>query len=276
MPKLKKSHRERLIALVLSALSGPSGAKRIATAVLAGVICHALFLTAVFAMISAMFFGMSASIGRVPWPWAGAVDAALLLQFPLVHSTLLGPARQFLNRIVSYGSTLATTSYAIIASLQLASLFIFWTPTGIVWWRAEGIAFVILCFAYATAWLLLVWASWDAGVEVQSGALGWLSLMADRIPRFPDMPERGLFAIVRQPIYLSFALTLWTVPVWTPDQLAVAIVLTTYCLLAPRLKEKRFAVIYGPRFETYCGRVPYMLPLLSRRALRKSIHNDID
>ncbi|OYX75074.1 MAG: hypothetical protein B7Y77_03075, partial [Bradyrhizobium sp. 35-63-5] len=83
-------------------------------------------------------------------------------------------------------------------------------------------------------------------------------------------------AIVRQPIYLSFALTLWTVPVWTPDQLAVAIVLTTYCLLAPRLKERRFAAIYGPRFETYRGRVPYMLPLLSRRALRKSIHNDID
>lgn len=140
MPRLKKSHREWLVALVLSALSGPSGASRIATAVLAGVICHALFQTAVFAMISAMSCGMSASIGRVPWPWAGAVDAALLLQFPLVHSTLLGPARQFLNRIGSYGSTLATTTYAIIASLQLASLFIFWSPTGIVWWRADGIA----------------------------------------------------------------------------------------------------------------------------------------
>ncbi len=35
--------------------------------------------------------------------------------------------------------------------------------------------------------------------------------------------------------------TLWTVPVWTPDQLALAISFTASCLLAPRLKEHRFA-----------------------------------
>jgi protein-S-isoprenylcysteine O-methyltransferase Ste14 len=266
MPDHISSHSERLLALVTSALAGPPGVRRIATAVVAGVICHVVFGMAVLAMIGAMFFGMSASLGRVPWPWAMVANAILVLQFPLVHSAMLGPARRLLQRIGPYGATLATTSYAIIASLQLASLFALWTPSGIVWWRAEGLAFGVLCVAYATAWLLLVRASWDAGAEVQSGALGWLSLAADRAPRFPDMPERGLFLIVRQPIYLAFALTLWTVPVWTPDQLAVAVVLTAYCVLAPRLKERRFAALYGHRFTTYRRRVPYMLPDLSRRA----------
>ncbi len=266
MPDHIPSHSERLLALVTSALAGPPGVRCIATAVVAGVICHVVFAIAVLAMIGAMFFGMSASLGRVPWPWAMVANAVLMLQFPLVHSALLGPARRLLQRIGPYGANLSTTSYAIIASLQLAMLFALWTPSGIVWWRAEGTAFGVLCVAYATAWLLLARASWDAGAEVQSGALGWLSLAADRAPRFPDMPEYGLFAIVRQPIYLAFALTLWTVPVWTPDQLAVAVVLTAYCVLAPRLKERRFAALYGHRFTTYRRRVPYMLPYLSRRA----------
>jgi protein-S-isoprenylcysteine O-methyltransferase Ste14 len=78
------------------------------------------------------------------------------------------------------------------------------------------------------------------------------------------MPVRGLFRVVRQPIYVAFALTLWTVPVWTPDQLALATVFTLYCLLAPRLKERRFAARYGARFDKYRSRVPYATPRIGR------------
>jgi methanethiol S-methyltransferase len=60
--------------------------------------------------------------------------------------------------------------------------------------------------------------------------------------------------VIRQPIYVAFALTLWTVPVWTPDQLALALSLTAYCLLAPRLKERRFAARYGDRFHALSRR----------------------
>ena len=35
-----------------------------------------------------------------------------------------------------------------------------------------------------------------------------------------------------RPIYVAFALTLWTVPVSTPDQLVLGLMLTTYCLAA--------------------------------------------
>ena len=70
----------------------------------------------------------------------------------------------------------------------------------------------------------------------------------------------GLFRIVRQPIYVAFTLTLWTVPTWTPDQLAVALSLTTYCLVGPLLKEKRFRRRFGQTFTVYENRVPYWLP----------------
>ena len=257
----------RLITLIRAALRPPAGAARIALALGIGLLCHTLFAAGVLAMIVAMFFGLSESLGTVPWPWAALANAALIAQFPLAHSLLLTRAGgRLLTKAIPgpHGSTLATTTFAIIASAQLLALFALWTPSGIVWWRVEGTAFWAITAAYCTSWLILLKASFDAGAEVQSGALGWMSLLARIPPVFPDMPTSGLFRMIRQPIYVAFALTLWTVPVWTPDQLALAIAFTAYCLLAPRLKERRFATRYGARFDKYRADVPYALPRIPK------------
>lgn len=261
------TNTERLQALILGALRPPAGRRRIVLALVFGVVVHSIFALAVLAMILAMFFGMSRSLGTVPWPYATLTNALLVLQFPIVHSLLLtGPGGRFLARLVPgpHGQTLSTTTYAMIASLQLLALFALWTPSGIVWFSASGWSLYALGSAYAVAWLLLLKASFDAGAEVQSGALGWMSLMQNARPRFPPMPTGGLFRVIRQPIYVAFALTLWTVPTWTPDQLALAITLTAYCLVAPRLKERRFEKRYGDLFRAYRRTVPYALPLPRR------------
>ncbi len=257
----------RILALALGTLRPPPGRRRIVTAFVYGIACHLIFGAAVLAMIGAMFFGMSKSLGSVPHPWSIFANAALIVQFPLMHSLLLGDrGRKYLARLApaQYGATLSTTTYATIASVQLFALFVLWTPSGIIWWQAEGWVFAVICALYAASWLLLIKASYDAGAEVQSGALGWMSLAQNIKPVFPDMPTAGLFRFVRQPIYVAFALTLWTVPVWTPDQLFLAISLTSYCLLAPRLKERRFAKRYGARFAQYQDQVPYAIPSRGR------------
>ncbi|MEO0937040.1 MAG: isoprenylcysteine carboxylmethyltransferase family protein [Pseudomonadota bacterium] len=260
-------HFRRIWTLIRGAALPPAGTGRIALAYAYGVLCHGLFAVAVLAMIAAMFFGMSRSLGAVPWPWAGIVNALLILQFPAMHSLLLTRwGRTALGWLAprGEGARLGTTTYATVASVQLILLFAFWTPSGVVWWQAEGLALWLLCGAYAASWLLLIKASWDAGAEVQSGALGWMSMAADKAPRFPPMPTKGTFRLIRHPIYVAFALTLWTVPTWTPDQLAVAITLSAYCLLAPMLKERRLAQRHGAAFEAYKARTPYALPRLRR------------
>ncbi|MEM6499904.1 MAG: isoprenylcysteine carboxylmethyltransferase family protein [Pseudomonadota bacterium] len=248
------------------AFDPPPGKKRILTAVVFGLLVHSVFLAAVVAMVAALYTGMTVSLGTVAWPYAGLANAALLLQFPLLHSFLLTRlGSKLLGSLVpGYGGTLGTTTYAIIASIQLLALFLLWTPSGIVWWQAEGKILVLATFAHAVSWLLLAKASLDAGAEVQSGALGWLSLLQDVKPRFPEMPTGGLFSVIRQPIYVAFALTTWTVPVWTPDQLAVALTLTSYCLVAPLMKERRFEIRYGKSFRVYRSSVPYAIPHLTR------------
>jgi len=257
----------RLLTLIAAALRPPAGVGRIALALGMGALCHAVFAAGVLAMSVAMFFGLSQSLGRVPWPWAVLANGALIVQFPLAHSALLTKrGHRLLARLIPgpHGASLTTTTYAIVAAAQLLALFALWTPSGIVWARAEGAAFWVWTTAYAASWLILLKASFDAGAEVQSGALGWMSVLARIRPVFPDMPTEGLFRLIRQPIYLAFALTLWTPPVWTPDQLALAVSFTAYCVLAPRLKERRFAARYGAQFARYRARVPYMLPKLTK------------
>ncbi len=251
-----------------TAAASPRPTARIAVALAYGFICHVIFALASLAMAYGLFTGMTQTFGAAPQPFAALANGLLLIQFPLAHSFLLSArGRAALARLapLGFGKTLATTTYATIASLQLLALFTLWTPTGVIVWRAEGAAFAAMSVAYAASWVLLAKASSDAGLQLQSGALGWVALLRNREPAFPDMPEKGLFMIVRQPIYVSFALVLWTTPTWTVDQLAIAGLYTAYCLFAPLLKERRFLRLYGERFARYRARVPYWLPFGNHR-----------
>ncbi len=233
-----------------------------------GVVCHISFAFGVLTMMAAMYFGMSRSLGAVPAPWTWFANVALLVQFPLVHSLLLTTrGRRLLGRLapMGAGSTLSTTTYAAISAAQVFLLFAFWSPTGIIWWQAGGATLVMMSVLYATAWLLLGKSMADAGLDLQTGSLGWVALFRGRKPVYPPMPVTGLFRLTRQPIYVAFTLTLWTVPTWTPDQLVVAVTFTAYCLAAPLLKEARFRRIYGASFDAYARDVRYWLPIPRKR-----------
>jgi protein-S-isoprenylcysteine O-methyltransferase Ste14 len=233
-----------------------------------GIFCHVCFALGVATMMAAMFFGMSRSLGTLDAPWNWIANAALLVQFPVMHSVLLTVrGRRFLVKLApaGSGSTLSTTTFVTIAAIQVFALFALWSPSGTIWWQASGATLVAISALYAGAWLLLGKAMVDAGLSLQTGSLGWTALLRGRKPVYPPMPTTGLFRFTRQPIYLAFALTLWTVPTWTPDQLVVALTLTGYCLVAPRLKEARFRRAYGAAFEDYAAAVPYWLPWPRKR-----------
>jgi steroid 5-alpha reductase family enzyme len=112
---------------------------------------------------------------------------------------------------------------------------------------------------------LLLKAIIDAGFPLQTGLLGWHAVVRGHPPVYPPMPTRGLFRLIRQPIYVAFALILWTVPKITPDGLVVALILTAYCLIGSMVKETRFARRFGPAFSGYRAKTPFWFPLPPRR-----------
>jgi ubiquinone biosynthesis O-methyltransferase len=229
-----------------------------------GIACHGLFVAAVAMMIWQMYFGMSRSFGTLTAPWSIAANGLLIAQFPLAHSLLLtGRGRAALARLApaSVGRDMAPTSYVIVASLQTLLLFSLWSPSGVVWWQAEGAWRIVFGVLYLASWLLLGRAIADAGMGLQTGAIGWLGVYRGARPAYPPMPQKGLFRFSRQPIYFAFTMTLWTVPVWTPDQLAVALTLTAYCLAGPMFKEQRFARMFGAAFESYRQNRSYFVPM---------------
>jgi methanethiol S-methyltransferase len=240
---------------------------RRAIALIYGVLCHVIFVASVALMIFHMFFGMRHSLGAFAAPWNILVNALLLLQFPLGHSLFLSAkGRAMLKHLApqAFASQLSTTTYVIIASIQVLLLFNLWSFSGIIWWQASGAVLAILMTLYAASWLLLGLAILNAGITLQTGFLGWWAVFRNQKPKFPDMPTRGLFRFIRQPIYVAFACTVWTVPTWTPDQLVIAIVLTAYCLIGPLFKEARFRSAYGQAFIDYQRNHPYWFPSRER------------
>jgi protein-S-isoprenylcysteine O-methyltransferase Ste14 len=233
-----------------------------------GALAHSLFLAGVGAMLLNLHEGMCCALGTAHGMAALAANALLVLQFPIVHSLLLRRrGLRALSRLApaGLGGDLATTTFSGIAALQLILTFLLWSPSGVVWFRPHGAAAVAMNGLYAASWLFLIKALWDAGLPLQTGWMGWTAVLRGRRPEFAPFPTRGLFSVCRQPVYLGFALTLWTGAVWTPDHLALAVAWTIYCLVGPRFKERRYLERYGEEFRKYQTAVPYM-GLGARRA----------
>jgi len=236
-------------------------------AIFYGLVCHGIFLIAGAIMFSTILTGFQFSVGALEGLNAMAINFLLLIQFPIGHSFFLSKRGMRVLEIFapkSYAKTLRTTIYATIASMQLILLFSLWNFSGVFVWQIEMPANLIMILLNLASWALLSISSIQAGYKVQTGSLGWTSVYQGKEPIFPDMPTRGMFSIIRQPIYLSFSLVLWTSPQMSVDLFIVALSYSLYCYFGPMLKEKRFFRIYGKQFTEYREGVPYYLPLISR------------
>ena len=242
-------------------------------AVIYGMVCHGFFLVAGILMFIQLFTGFSGQLVPSFFPTHFLFNIILLIQFPIFHSFFLTKSgKKFLRIFYSerFSGKLDTTVYATIASVQLIVLFLFWTPSDIIIWVASGSLYFTLCLGYFCGWLALSISSIQAGFGVQTGSLGWISVYRGVRLQFPDMPTRGLFAVIRHPIYFSFCIILWVSPYLTADKLLLASSYSFYCLLAPLLKEKRFVHIYGDRFLRYKLETPYFFPRIFKFSRRSS------
>ncbi|MCC6697042.1 MAG: DUF1295 domain-containing protein [Candidatus Hydrogenedentes bacterium] len=242
-------------------------------AIFYGVLTHMFFAISVAIMVRALYHGLNTGWGSFHGWTACIANALLVVQFPLIHSLMLTPWGHSLMAKAApagLGKDLAPTTYVLIASLQLMLAFVLWSPSGIVFIEPHGTMFWMLIPLYLASWTFLVKALTDAGLGLQMGYMGWLSVVRGKRPDYGSFPTHGLFRVCRHPVYLGFALVLWTSPIVTLDGVLLACAWTFYCLVGPLFKQKRYAGWYGERFAQYCASVPYMLPRLRVRRDSKS------
>jgi len=234
-----------------------------ATALVYGLVGHALFAAAVLSMAVGLYTGMKLGRGRLSGWTAFAGNSLLVVQFPLIHSMLLRErGRRWLMRLapLQLGRALSTTIFAGISSLQLIACFLAWSPVGRTLSHPPFAVKAIMTGGYGVSWILLFQSMREAGLSLQSGSLGWRSVWNNRKIVYPPLPTGPLHRRIRQPIYASFAMILWFAPSFTWEKMALAITWTVYCVVGSRMKEGRFTRLYGDAFRAYQQRVPFWIP----------------
>jgi methanethiol S-methyltransferase len=198
---------------------------------------------------------------------AVAADLLLVILFAVPHSVLLAPpVRRQLGRIMP--AQLSGALFCWVSCLSLWLLMLFWQPIGHELWHADGVALAMVLGAAALGWLLLGYSMLLSGFGWQTGLtsfLAWRRGMADPPRRFE---RRSLYRHIRHPIYVSFLLVSWLVPVMTVDRLVLAIGFTLYIYAGSWAKDRRLLRYVGESYRAYMAEVPGF-PLIGIGPLRR-------
>ncbi|MFH2038265.1 MAG: isoprenylcysteine carboxylmethyltransferase family protein [Chloroflexota bacterium] len=97
----------------------------------------------------------------------------------------------------------------------------------------------------------------------QTGALEFLGLNAfigkDETGS-QKFSTRGLYGIVRHPLYSAGLVFLWFSPVMTRNSLLVSICLSIYLFVGALIEERKLIIEYGDIYREYRKMVPMMIP----------------
>lgn len=100
----------------------------------------------------------------------------------------------------------------------------------------------------------------------------WLYLKGrDYVPLPFSVPS--LYAHVRHPLYIGWAIAFWATPTMTVGHLLFAGVLTIYMALAALIEERDLVAHFGRQYQNYRRQVPMFVPRLKPLAFGESDPN---
>jgi protein-S-isoprenylcysteine O-methyltransferase Ste14 len=91
-----------------------------------------------------------------------------------------------------------------------------------------------------------------------SQALAYLTGKPLPLPE-EGLQVRGVYALVRHPLYLFSLILIWSLPVLTESTLALNIAITLYFVIGSWFEERRMVALFGQAYIDYQQRVPWLL-----------------
>jgi protein-S-isoprenylcysteine O-methyltransferase Ste14 len=146
---------------------------------------------------------------------------------------------------------------------MLALLMWQWRSMGAAVWDVQNpIGRGVLWTLFAAGWLMVPAVSLMINhFDLFGTRQVWLYL---RGWEYESLPFRTpmLYARVRHPLYIGWALAFWATPTMTVGHLLYAVVLTGYMGLAALVEERDLVAHFGDRYESYRRTVPRFIPRL--------------
>lgn len=201
-----------------------------------------------------------------PWATAALVDVALLLAFGLQHSVMARPAfKRVWTQIVPQPIERATYVFASCAAL--AAVVWLWQPIDSVVWDVHNPAGRAALWAlFAAGWLMVPAVSlMISHFDLFGLRQVWLHMQGREYAALPFRTP-ALYAHIRHPLYVGWALAFWATPTMTVGHLLFAGVLTGYMALAALVEERDLVAHFGRQYEDYRRNVPRYVPRLGRIA----------
>jgi protein-S-isoprenylcysteine O-methyltransferase Ste14 len=220
----------------------------------AGVGAHLLLAVTVWFLFPFLLDGRgTAESSAAPW-WWGA-DMLLALQFGISHSLLLLPrVRDGLERFVP--RALYGCLFTEMTCLSLLLLILTWRPSGILVYRLDGWANLVMRGMYVSSWVGLLYALGLTGYGWQTGWTPFWAWLRGQKPPPRRFTVPGAYKFMRHPVYLAFLSQIWLTPVMMLDRLLLTTVFTVYIFVGSYLKDRRLLYYLGDTYRAYQAQVP--------------------
>ena len=213
----------------------------------------ALFAYSYFVVFGADGGGGASVAALVSQP--ALVNFALFTAFALHHSLFARTgAKHLVRRYVP--ASLERSVYTLVASVLFVLVCLWWRPV-------EGMA-----WALSGPWRILGYTVQAIGVIVTlagARALDFLELAGVRqamhVTRLHPLETRGVYGLVRHPLYFAWTLLVFGAPDMTMTRLSFALVSTAYLAVAIPFEERSLVETFGPAYASYQKQVRWrMLP----------------
>ena len=242
-----------------------------------GVACYALFFACFLYAIA--FIGDFALVPKTidsgepgPLGIALVVNLGLLSLFAVQHSVMARPAfKRAWTKIVPEAAERPT--YVLASTLALVLLFVYWQPIGgTVWAVTNPVAAFALRALYFAGWGLLLYATALIDhFDLFGVRQAWLGFRGRAYTHHP-FATPGLYAHVRHPLYVSWAIIFWATPVMSSGHLLFAVVATAYMVVAVFFEERDLVTHFGDAYRRYQESVPKYLPRIRRKRAPRVAH----
>jgi protein-S-isoprenylcysteine O-methyltransferase Ste14 len=229
-----------------------------------GVASYAIFFaTFLYALCFVGNFVVPVTLDGTPTMPTGKallIDVALLGIFALQHSLMARPFfKRWITRFIPESAERST--YVLLSSAALITLFVFWQPLGGIAWHIEDPTVrAVLYGLFGFGWLLVLVSTFLINhFDLFGLRQVWLQV-AGRPYTHLRFGTPGPYKLVRHPLYLGWLFAFWATPTMTGTHLLFAFMTTAYILVAIQLEERDLVDALGEDYRRYRERVPMIVP----------------